>query len=75
MFCISINTKPTPNSIAESTKKKKVNETRFKLSKIVPTHKTIRYRVIHKSSAVKSRWRAVVTLVLILAKRIKNTII
>lgn len=55
MFCISINTKPTPNSIAESTKKKKVNETRFKLSKIVPTHKTIRYRVIHKSSAVKSR--------------------
>jgi hypothetical protein len=39
---MSISIKPIPNSTAESTKKKKVNETRFTLSNNAPTLKTIK---------------------------------
>ena len=42
MFWMSISIKPIPNSTAESTKKKKVNETRFTLSNNAPTLKTIK---------------------------------
>jgi len=42
MFCVSISIKPIPNSTAESTKKKKVNETKFTLSNNAPTLKTIK---------------------------------
>lgn len=75
MFCTNIRISPIPNSTAESTKKKKVNDSKFTLSNSVPTLSTIRYKVIHKSSAVKSRCRAVVTLELILIKSRKNIII
>lgn len=75
IFCISININPIPNSTAESTKKKKVRDIKFTLSNNAPTLRTIRYKVIHKSSAVKSRCSAVVTLELILIKSRKNIII
>jgi hypothetical protein len=41
IFWNNNNTKPTPNSIAEKTKKKKVKESMFKLSKINPIKRTI----------------------------------
>jgi hypothetical protein len=75
IFWVSISTKPIPNSIADNTKKKKVSETKFKLSNKVPIDSINKYKVIHKSSAVKRRCRAVVTFVLILTKRIKKIII
>ena len=52
-------TKPTPNSAAENIKKKKVNDKRFMLSYTNPRYNTIPYKVIHNSSAVKSRCIAV----------------
>lgn len=75
IFWINISTNPNPNSIAESTKKKNVNDNKFILSKKVPQHKTNKYKVIHSISAVKSKWIAVVTLVTILEKIIKKIII
>jgi hypothetical protein len=42
MFCVSISIKPIPNSTAESTKKKKVSDTKFTLSNNAPTLKTIK---------------------------------
>lgn len=41
MCCKSNNTRPIPNSIAEKIKKKKVNESIFKLSYTRPTNNTI----------------------------------
>lgn len=73
IFWIKIKTNPIPNSTAERTKKKKVRDNKFKLSKSVPILSTIKYKVIQSSSAVKSRCKAVVTLVLMLVKRIKKT--
>jgi len=74
IFWVNISTRPIPNSIADNTKKKKVREIRFKLSNKVPIDSTSKYKVIHKSSAVRSKCRAVVTFVLILAKRMKKII-
>lgn len=56
--CKSKRTKPTPNSIAEKIKKKKVKESILRLSKINPIYNTITYNVIHKSSAVNNKCNA-----------------
>ena len=61
MFWTSIITKPKPNSTAESIKKKKVKESRLRLSKSKPVKSTKTYKVTHRNSAVKSKWRAVFT--------------
>lgn len=66
-----------PNSIAENTKKKKVKESIFKLSKINPTSRTIVYKVIQSNSAVRSKCREVFVLIKILKnikKKKKNNI-
>lgn len=68
IFWNNKRTKPIPNSIAEKTKKKKVNERTFKLSKINPIKRTMVYKVIQRSSAVKSKWREVLVLIKILKK-------
>ena len=62
-FCINKITRPTANSIADKTKKKKVNDKIFKLSYKRPTTKVIPYKTIQMSSAVKSRCRAVFVLI------------
>ncbi len=77
IFWKSNKTRPIPNSIAENTKKKKVKESIFKLSKINPTSRTIVYKVIQSNSAVKSKWREVFVLIKILKnikKKKKNNI-
>lgn len=71
MFCKSNKTNPNPNSMAEKTKKKKVKESTFKLSKIIPIKKTIAYNVIHNNSAVSNKCKEVFVLIKIL-KRIKK---
>lgn len=72
MFCISISKRPIPNSTADKTKKKKVKEITFILSKKDPRVKTMTYSVIHNNSAVKSRCKADVTLTTILDINKKN---
>lgn len=67
--CNSNKINPTPNSIAEKIKKKKVRDKRFKLSYNNPINKVITYKVIHKSSAVKSRCSAV----LVVLKKVLNS--
>ena len=57
---------PIPNSIAEKTKKKKVKDTKFKLSKIKPIISIIIYRVIHKISAVNNKCRLVLIFIITL---------
>ena len=52
---MSIITRPTANSTAEKIKKKKVKETRFKLSYDNPTTNVKAYKVIQMSSAVSKR--------------------
>ncbi len=61
-FCINRITRPTANSIADKTKKKKVNDKIFKLSYKRPTTKVIPYKTIQMSSAVKSKCSAVFVL-------------
>jgi len=68
IFWNNNNTSPIPNSIAEKTKKKKVRESIFKLSKIKPINKTIAYKVIQSNSAVSNKWIAVFVLIIILNK-------
>lgn len=65
---------PIPNSIAEKIKKKKVKESRFKLSLTKPTNKTIVYRVIHANSAVNNKWidELVLTIILDIIKKKKR---
>lgn len=58
-----MRTSPTENSTAEKIKKKNVSERRCKLSYITPTSKVNAYKVIHISSAVNSRCKAVFTCV------------
>jgi len=72
MFCKSIRTKPTPNSIAESTKKKNVKASKFKLSYVKPTINTIAYNVIHNNSAVSNKCNAVFELINTLMSKIKK---
>ena len=62
-FCISIITKPIPNSTADIINRKKVRDSIFKLSYNKATESDIRYRVIHKNSAVSNRWSEVVTFI------------
>lgn len=57
--CNKSNTNPTPNSIAENIKKKKVKDSKLRLSKANPVKSTIEYKVIHKSSAVNNKCKAV----------------
>ena len=75
IFWIKSSTKPIPNSTAESTKNKKVNDNRFKLSYEIPTDKVKKYKVIHRISAVNSRCKAELTFMQIELKIIINTII
>lgn len=63
---------PIPNSTADRTKKKKVRDSKFKLSYIKPADKTITYSVIHKSSAVKSKCKEFDGLTTKLANKKKN---
>jgi hypothetical protein len=72
IFCTSIKIRPNPNSTADKIKKKKVRESRFKLSNISPIIKEAAYNVIHNNSAVKSKCRAVLTFIAILAIKKKN---
>ena len=74
MYCISIITRPKPNSTADKTRKKKVNDSRFRLSNISPDNKTIIYNVTHRSSAVNNRCSAVFTFTSIVRKRKKKII-
>jgi hypothetical protein len=61
-----------PNSMAEKTKKKKVKDKTFKLSKINPINKTIPYKVIQSNSAVKSKCRLVLVFIITLKSNIKK---
>ena len=75
MFCTKIITRPTPNSTADKTRKKNVKDKKFALSYKIPRDRTKTYKVIHKISAVNSKWRAELTLIDILAIiNIKNRI-
>lgn len=65
-FCTKSRTKPTPNSTADKTKKKKVKDKKLALSYTIPRDNTSTYKVIHKISAVSSRCNAELTLIVIL---------
>ena len=71
MFCSKIITNPIPNSTADKTKKKKVNERRLILSANNPTERTITYRVIHNNSATNNKCKELEILKEML-KRIKK---
>ena len=70
-FWTKIITKPKPNSTADKIRKKKVRDSKFKLSKTKPLIRVNIYKVIHKNSAVKSKCKDVLTFIVILAKSIK----
>ena len=72
IFWTSIKISPSPNSTADNIRKKKVRESKFRLSNTRPIINEAAYKVIHNSSAVKSRWRAVLTFIAILAIKKKN---
>lgn len=77
IFCTSIKIKPNPNSTADNIKKKKVRESKFRLSNTSPIINEAAYNVIHSNSAVKSKCKAVLTFIAILAmkkKKINNII-
>jgi hypothetical protein len=71
--CKRIRTRPTPNSIAEKMRKKKVRESIFKLSYANPTNRTIAYNVIQSNSAVSNKCKAVLVLINKLPKIRKNS--
>jgi hypothetical protein len=64
----SSSTRPKPNSIAENTKKKKVNERMFRLLKVTPIKRAIAYNVIQSNSAIKSKFREL----LLFSSKFKN---
>ena len=72
-FCIKIITRPIPNSTADKTRKKKVNDKKLTLSYINPIERERRYNVIHNISAVNSKCNAVFTLI-IMVNSIKKKI-
>ena len=74
IFWISIITRPIPNSTADKTKKKKVNDNRLILSLKKPILNTMIYNVIQRSSAVNSKCNAFETLLEILTNNKKNKI-
>ena len=55
MFCINNRMSPIPNSTADKTRKRNVRDIKFKLSYEIPIDNVIKYKVIHKISAVKSK--------------------
>ena len=67
-------TSPIPNSTADRTKKKNVNESKLTLSYKKPTERTIIYKVIHNNSAVNNKCSALDTLLAILRISKKNKI-
>ena len=74
IFCRRIRTNPIPNSIADRTKKKNVRESKLILSYKNPIERTIKYKVIHKISAVNNRCRALLTFRATLRKKRKKII-
>ena len=72
IVCIRTRTRPIPNSTADSTRKKKVKESIFKLLYMNPITTTSIYRVTHKTSAVSSRCTAVLILTVTVSRIIKN---
>lgn len=72
MFWKSNKTKPRPNSMAEKTKKKKVKDKIFKLSKIKPIKRVTAYKVIQSSSAVSNKWRLVLMFTITLKSKRKK---
>jgi hypothetical protein len=58
--------------MADNTKKKNVKDNKFKLSYVKPTRNTIAYKVIHRSSAVSNKCKAVLVLIKILINKIKK---
>ena len=50
-----------PNSTADKTKKRKVKDSKFKLSYEIPKDNVKKYKVIHNISAVNSRCKAELT--------------
>lgn len=63
MCCSNNRIKPTPSSNAENIKKKNVKPRMFKLSYIRPINNIIAYKVIHRSSAVNNKCKAVFVLI------------
>jgi hypothetical protein len=74
IFCNKIVINPIPNSTADSTRKKNVNDSKFMLSYKKPTLNTIMYKVIHNNSAVNSKCSALDILLDILSNIKKNRI-
>jgi len=72
IFCVSIITKPKPNSTADKTKKKNVKDRILILSYKKPMYKARRYSVIHKNSAVSNKCIAVFIFITILVNIKKN---
>ena len=73
IFWIKIKIKPIPNSTAERTRKKKVKDSKLRLSNNSPAEGVIRYKVIHKISAVSRRWSELEGLITKLTKIKKKT--
>ena len=69
-----MRTKPTPNSTAEKIRKKKVRERILRLSYARPNTKVSAYNVIHRSSAVRRRWRDVLVWVAKVISRNKKNV-
>lgn len=72
IFWTNINIKPKPNSTADNIKKKNVNDSKFKLLNTKPIIKEAAYKVIHNSSAVNNKCRAVFTFITMLAMKKKK---
>jgi hypothetical protein len=71
---MSIITKPIPNSTADRTRKKNVNDKKFTLSYKSPIDKDNTYKVIQSISAVSNKCRAVFTFTIIVTNIKKNII-
>ena len=63
-----------PNSTADKTRKKKVNDKKFILSYIIPTESDTTYKVIHSISAVSKRCNAVLTFITMVSSITKKNI-
>lgn len=73
VFWINKRSNPTPNSIAEKMRKKKVNEIIFTSLTTYPIRRARAYNVTHSISAVNKRWRKETTLTEMLKKSSKNS--
>lgn len=70
--CNRAKIKPTPNSTAESSKKKNVSVNKLRLLYTQPATITKRYKVTQSTSAVKSKCTEVFTLITIVIRIVKN---